>query len=77
MYTESLKAKVKKLSREELECLAVSAMFHLRCVSSSRNSFHPDYQDAVHRAGIRAPLRDGAVEAMHQRAVAFLSIEDA
>jgi len=75
-YTKNLQDKVRKLSREQLENLAVSAIFHLRCVSGSRNSFQAEWLQGVHDAKLSFPQRDPAIEAMHQHAVDFLSRED-
>lgn len=76
MYTEALQLKVKKLSREELERLAVNALFHLRSVSHSRNSFDPEYLEKLHAAGVGMPLRSAPVENMHQHAAMFLRQND-
>lgn len=77
MYTENLQLKVKRLTREELEQLAVNALFHLRCVSGSRNSFDPEYLEAAHRTNIGMPYRTLAVENMHHAAAEFIRREDA
>lgn len=55
MYTEGLQLKVKRLSREDLERLAVQALFHLRCVSGSRNSYDPEYHEQLRRVGWACP----------------------
>lgn len=77
MYTEGLELKVRRLSREELEKLAVQALFHLRCVSGSRNSFSSETMEKLRKAGIHVPARDPQVESMHMRAAEFISREDA
>lgn len=69
MNTAGLEAKISAMSREDLEVLAVLAMFHLRCVSGSRNSF------LNYPAG--ALQRDPRVEGMHRDAVMFLRMNDA
>ena len=51
MYTKGLQLKVKRLSRAELERLAVSALFHLRVVSGSRNSFSSNWMEDARIAG--------------------------
>jgi hypothetical protein len=76
MYTEGLQLKVKKLSREELEKLAVQAMYHLRVVSGSRNSFSSEYMEKAGAAGLFAPERTASVERMHWDAATFLQRED-
>lgn len=77
MYTEGLQLKVKRLSREDLERLAVQALFHLRCLSGSRNSFDPNYVEAAHLAGVGFPYRSPSVESMHHAAAEFMQREDA
>lgn len=57
--------KVRSLSRTELENLAAQAMFHLQCVSGSRNSFQGDLPPF--------PGRSPEVEAMHRQAAEFIS----
>lgn len=77
MYTEGLQLKVKRLSRDDLERLAVSALFHLRVVSGSRNSFSRKTMEQWAEAGLYAPERDPQVEAMQRRAAEFIAKEDA
>lgn len=76
MYTKSLEKKVKTLSREELEHLAVGAMFHLRCVSGSRNSFSSESLERFAKDGKGFPTRDPVVDAMHRQAAEFLARND-
>ena len=77
MYTEGLEKKVKAMSREELERFAVNAMFHLRCVSGSRNSFDSETQQRFLEDGGGFPTRDPQVEAMHRNAAKFQHENDA
>jgi hypothetical protein len=77
MYTEGLQLKVKELGREELERLAVQALFHLRCLSASRNSYDPEYLEAVDRTSVGLPYRTPTVENMHTRAAEFIRQVDA
>lgn len=76
MYDESLKKKVKGLSRQELETLCVNAIYHLRCVSGSRNSFSSAQMERWAKDGHYGCERDPLVEAMHMNAVLFLDKED-
>ena len=76
MYTENLQLKVKRLSREDLEKLAVQALFHLRCVSGSRNSYDPEYLEALRRTNVGMPYRTLSVENMHHAAAEFIKRED-
>lgn len=77
MYTEGLQLKVKRLSRAELERLAVSALFHLRVVSGSRNSFSSNWMEDARVAGVGLPQRDTQVETMQRLAAEFIAREDA
>lgn len=77
MYTEGLQLKVARLGREEFEKLAVNALYHLRVVSGSRNSFTSDYLESAQIAGIGFPKRDGHVEALQRQATEFIQREDA
>ena len=76
MYTEGLQLKVKRLNREDLERLAVDALFHLRCLSGSRNSYDPEYLEAVNRTNVGLPYRTPTVENMHHAAAEFIRRED-
>lgn len=77
MYTEALELKVKRLNRTELESLAVQALYHLRVVSGSRNSYSSDWMEEARIAGVGFPKRDQVVENMHHRAAEFIEREDA
>jgi hypothetical protein len=48
------------------------ALFHLRCVSGSRNSFTPEASSALCALPEGALWRQPQVEEMHQAAVTFL-----
>ena len=72
----NLKKHLAALGEHELRQLAAEALFHLRCVSGSRNSFKSDYLEAARIAGVGFPSRDVTVEAMHKRAYEFLREKD-
>jgi hypothetical protein len=51
-------------------------LFHLRCVSGSRNSFTPEVRDRLQDLPAGTSFRSAEVEDMHQRAVKFLHKHD-
>ena len=57
------------------EQLYKECLFHLRCVSGSRNSFTGETFQAIHDAGIRLE-RSEVVEKLHNDAYQFLKIHD-
>jgi hypothetical protein len=57
------------------EQLYKEALFHLRCVSGSRNSFTPEVTEAILDAAV-PNLRSVRVEEMHQAAAQFLRVHD-
>lgn len=75
-HTTGLVLKVKNLSRAELEELAVNAMYHLRVVSGSRNSFSSHWLEEAAKRCVYTPERDLQVGYMHRRAAEFLERED-
>lgn len=75
-HLKGLKAKVDKLSEEQAKMLLAEAMFHLRCVSGSRNSFSSKTLDVWHRKGLGFPERDPQVEKLHMNAVEFIQKHD-
>lgn len=53
------------------------AVFHLRCVSGSRNSFTPEMRDRMFNPELPSvPLRSLEVERMHKEAYEFLKRHD-
>ncbi len=61
----------------DYKMLAKKALFHLRNVSFSRNSFTPDVNARIWGAHQpRIKLRTEEVEQMHQKAVEFLKLYD-
>ena len=56
----------------DYKALFKQAIFHLRCVSGSRNSFTPEAVEVLR--GV--PLRDPAVSAMQRDAAEFLQQHD-
>lgn len=72
MNTKGLQSMVRTLTEEEAKKLLVEALFHLRCVSGSRNSF--DLSDYC--AEFQLPPRQPGVDRMHTAAAQFLSQHD-
>ena len=59
----------------DYEQLYKQALYHLRAVSGSRNSFAPELTEVILAAEVPR-FRTESVEEMHQAAVQFLKVND-
>lgn len=75
MAIEDLRRKTYAMRHPELAETLAHALFYLRCLSGSRNSFTPEVRDAIHKAGA-IYMRDPLVEAMHHKAADFIRKND-
>ena len=66
---------VNKLTADQAADMLAEALYHLRCVSGSRNSYSPATTDALHEHGI-VLQRDFKVEALHKQAADFIGKHD-
>lgn len=75
----NIEENLSKLSKEQLLELATRAIYHLRAVSGSRNSFNPDFINIIHRNAYVSellkdiPIRTLEVAEMHDEAANFVS----
>ena len=72
---EQLKEYLQRFSPEYVLQTCAEALFHLRCVSGSRNSFLPEVLDAMYGTGCTS-FRQPEVERMHIEAADFISLKD-
>lgn len=62
-------------NKQDYEKLFKQAVYHLRCVSGSRNSFAPEVRGALNKNGITL-YRTEFVEGLHREAYEFLKVND-
>lgn len=67
---------VETMTEAEVRQVLVMALFHLRCLSGSRNSFSSEALQAWADHGLGFPSRDPQVEAMHHAAADFIQKYD-
>lgn len=75
-HLNGLRAKIAKMPEPEVRELLAQALFHLRCVSGSRNSFSSEALQQWKEAGLSFPTRQTQVELMHRQAAEFLARND-